>query len=168
MLPIWTTRHIAVSLEATNQKWRACEEPSIPRLMLSVAYTVHSSVIQNLLFLCIMPSCCVADGCSHEPIHGIVSVPTVMDNPVIWNPPGTFFSVFFQEVMENWYFKEKVMEMPWNCAQTINSVFTLFFHALSCMHYNVYRCSHGSGCQERPTLFFKEGLINLWFNVVQH
>ena len=65
-------------------------------------------------------------------VCGVGRVPTVMENPrKSWNlkPPWkvmekSWIFVFFQEVMENLYLKEKVMEKSWNFAQTISSYFS--------------------------------------------
>ena len=84
-----------------------------------------------------------------------VGVPTVMENPgkswylkPSWKvTKKLWISTFFQEVMENLYFKETVMEKSWNFAQTISFVhdmwlwcllvciykFTIFLQALSCI-----------------------------------
>ena len=56
------------------------------------------------------------------------------ENSEIWNNPGkSWIFVLFQEIMENWYFKVKLMEKSWNSAETVSSV-RLSFLLSPCMY----------------------------------
>ena len=73
----------------------------------------------------------------------------------------------FQEVVENWYFKEKVMEKSWNFAETVSSVHDIWLWQPYIVHYFLSRCFMRGG----HLYIFKEVLILLLkctFDFVTH